>query len=128
MRDWFASLESRERIFVVTGAAVVGIAILYALVWMPLDKGQQRLSASVLTKAEQVWCAKDRKAALTRAKLGANPSGEVCANNPVGEDYDLGHELGVTGTPAIFASNGELLGGYLSPSELVKSLAEAGSQ
>lgn len=85
-------------------------------------------NTSSWTKAEQVWCAKDRKAALTRAKLGANPSGKVCANNPVGEDYDLGHQLGVTGTPAIFASNGELLGGYLSPSELAKSLAEVGSQ
>lgn len=47
MKDWFASLEARERIFVATGAAVVGIALLYALIWMPLDKGQQRLAASV---------------------------------------------------------------------------------
>ena len=47
MKDWFASLEARERVFVVTGAAVVSIAVLYAVIWMPLDKGQQRLAASV---------------------------------------------------------------------------------
>jgi len=47
MKDWFATLEARERVFVATGAIVAGIAILYVLVWMPLDKGQQRLTASV---------------------------------------------------------------------------------
>lgn len=77
------------------------------------------------TKAEQVWCAKDRQAALTRARLGAAPSSaKVCPDNPVGEDYALGEELGVDGTPAIFASNGELLGGYLSPTELAERLRQ----
>lgn len=79
------------------------------------------------TKAEEVWCAKDRKEALTRAKLGAAPSGKVCADNPIGEDYSLGEQLGVDGTPAIFAANGELLGGYLAPTELAERLAQAGS-
>lgn len=82
-------------------------------------------NTSSWTKAEQVWCAKDRKAALTRAKLGAPPSSaKVCPDNHVGEDYTLGQELGVDGTPAIFASNGELLGGYLTPTELAARLQQ----
>lgn len=80
------------------------------------------------TKAEKVWCAKDRRAALTRAKLGGSLPDDVCADNPVGRDYDLGHQIGVRGTPAIFASNGELLGGYLTPTELEKALEEADAE
>ena len=38
MRDWFESLEQRERLFVAGGAIVVVVALFYAFVWMPLDK------------------------------------------------------------------------------------------
>lgn len=48
MRDWFEALDSRERIFVLGGAAVVVIALLYALVWSPLDTGHKRLESSVV--------------------------------------------------------------------------------
>lgn len=47
MRDWFESLERRERLFVGVGAAVVVIAILWGLIWAPLDKGHQDLQARV---------------------------------------------------------------------------------
>jgi thiol:disulfide interchange protein DsbC len=76
------------------------------------------------TKAEEVWCAKDRKSALTKAKLGGSLPNVKCANNPVEEHWDLGRRVGVRGTPAIFAEDGELLGGYLTPGELEKRLDE----
>ena len=47
MKDWFASLESREQAFVLAGAAVVFVALVYALLWVPLDKGHREASASV---------------------------------------------------------------------------------
>ena len=49
MRDWFDSLEARERLFVVVGAAVVAIALLWGLVWIPLDKGHRDLEQRVST-------------------------------------------------------------------------------
>jgi type II secretory pathway component PulM len=49
MKDWFESLESRERIFVTGGAVVVLIAVLYAFIWSPLDKGHKALESSVAT-------------------------------------------------------------------------------
>lgn len=56
MRDWFESLEARERLFVVIGAVVVSIAVLWGLVWAPLDKGhreaQQRVSTWEQSLAE----------------------------------------------------------------------------
>lgn len=76
------------------------------------------------TKAEEVWCAKDRKSALTRAKLGGAVPDAKCTETPVEEHWDLGHRVGVRGTPAIFAENGELVGGYLPPDELEKRLDE----
>ncbi len=47
MRDWFESLEARERVFVLTAAMALVIAVLYLGIWMPLDRGQKSLSLSV---------------------------------------------------------------------------------
>jgi thiol:disulfide interchange protein DsbC len=75
-------------------------------------------------KAEQVWCSQDRKAALTRAKLGEELEAKACAGTPVAQEYALGKALGIEGTPGIYAANGALLGGYLPPAELVAALAQ----
>jgi thiol:disulfide interchange protein DsbC len=73
-------------------------------------------------KAERVWCAKDRNAALTQAKQGGKLPEADCGETPVAADYELGHRVGVTGTPAIFAENGEQVGGYLPPDTLAEKL------
>jgi thiol:disulfide interchange protein DsbC len=75
-------------------------------------------------KAEQVWCSADRQAALTRAKLGKTLDAKRCTNTPVAQEYALGKSIGLEGTPGIFAANGTLLGGYLSPSALLEELAD----
>ena len=68
-----------------------------------------------------VWCADDRKAALTAAKGGAAVPAKTCTN-PVAMQYNLGQQLGVNGTPAIFAADGSQLGGYLPPAQLKAAL------
>lgn len=47
MKEWLDSLAPRERLFVIAGAAAVVFALLYAFVWMPLDKEHNALRASV---------------------------------------------------------------------------------
>jgi thiol:disulfide interchange protein DsbC len=74
------------------------------------------------TKAEEVWCSNDRNEALTLAKRGAALQAKVCPNNPVAKHYALGRDFGLQGTPAIVLANGELIGGYLPPGELVQQL------
>jgi thiol:disulfide interchange protein DsbC len=69
-----------------------------------------------------VWCSADRKAALTRAKLGEALTAQSCANTPVAQEYELGKAIGLEGTPGIVAANGTLVGGYLPPDELVEQL------
>ena len=73
-------------------------------------------------KAEKVWCAEDRNTALTEAKLGGQVPEDSCESNPVESHYELGNLVGVRGTPSIFASNGEQLGGYVAPDELLTLL------
>jgi thiol:disulfide interchange protein DsbC len=75
-------------------------------------------------KAEQVWCSADRKAALTRAKLGEALDAKPCANTPVAQEYELGKEIGLEGTPGIVAANGTMVGGYLPPDMLVEQLQQ----
>mgnify|MGYP005817048709 CR=1 FL=1 len=72
-------------------------------------------------KAENVWCAADRKAALTAAKAGKDNPDKVC-KNPVADQFHAGEKLGVSGTPAILLDDGRLLPGYLPPEELRRVL------
>jgi len=73
-------------------------------------------------KAEKVWCAEDRNAALTRAKLGGSVPDKECGETPVAEHYELGRRVGLRGTPAMYAENGEQVGGYLPPEQLLETL------
>jgi thiol:disulfide interchange protein DsbC len=74
-------------------------------------------------KMEEVWCAKDRKAAITKAKLGERVNSPDCSA-PIAKQFELGEALGVRGTPAIFTVNGDYIGGYLPPADLKKRLDE----
>jgi len=75
-------------------------------------------------KAEVVWCAADRREALTRAKLGGELTGKSDCPTPIARSYELGQELGIRGTPGIFTEGGEYLPGYYSPERLIQRLKE----
>lgn len=72
-------------------------------------------------KMEAVWCAKDRKTAITQAKQGQDVKSEKCAT-PVASQFELGEQLGVRGTPAIFTTQGDYIGGYLPPAQMLEEL------
>jgi thiol:disulfide interchange protein DsbC len=78
------------------------------------------------SKAERVWCADDKNSALTNAKLGGPIPDAICANNPVGDQYDLGQQVGVTGTPSVYTASGVHIGGYLPPDQLLETLIQLG--
>jgi len=73
-------------------------------------------------KAEAVWCAPNRADALTRAKNGEDIKSPNCPADIIARDYELGHKVGVDGTPAIFLSSGEMLPGYAPPATLARYL------
>jgi thiol:disulfide interchange protein DsbC len=73
-------------------------------------------------KAEAVWCSADRRDALTRAKRGENIKAPAC-KAPVAEQYALGQEMGIRGTPAIITDKGEYLTGYMPAAQLSEYLS-----
>ncbi|HYQ25541.1 DsbC family protein [Stenotrophomonas sp.] len=79
------------------------------------------LGSKDYTDMISVWCAADRRQALTNAKRGGTVPAKNCTN-PVAMQYTLGQQLGVSGTPAIFAPDGTQLGGYLPPAQLRAAL------
>ncbi|MEO8364762.1 MAG: DsbC family protein [Pseudoxanthomonas sp.] len=68
-----------------------------------------------------VWCASDRKQALTDAKSDKRIVAKDC-KSPVDMEYNVGQRLGISGTPAIFAPDGTQLGGYLAPQQMREAL------
>ena len=69
-----------------------------------------------------VWCASDRKQALTDAKNGKPVPQRSCQSTPVDMEYNVGQRLGISGTPAVFAPDGSQLGGYLPPDKMREAL------
>jgi thiol:disulfide interchange protein DsbC len=69
-----------------------------------------------------VWCASDRKQALTDAKNGKPVPDRQCKSTPVDMEYHVGQRLGISGTPAIFAADGTQLGGYLPADKMREAL------
>jgi len=47
MRNWYENLEAREQIIVLVGAVVVMVALIYSLVWVPVDKRHTQVANSV---------------------------------------------------------------------------------
>ena len=79
------------------------------------------LGSASYDKFVSVWCADDQKSALTLAKSGDDPEPKKCPN-PIASQYELGREIGVTGTPALVASDGTLIPGYMPPAQLRQRL------
>jgi thiol:disulfide interchange protein DsbC len=75
------------------------------------------------SKAEQVWCSKDRKEALTLAKLDKNFDTGQCDTSMVSTHYSMGQDVGLRGTPAIVLEDGTLVSGYLPPKQLSEAIA-----
>ena len=75
-------------------------------------------------KAVSVWCAGDSEAqqsAMTIAKE-RKPLDEKKCENPIKAQYELGQEIGVTGTPALVTTSGRLIPGYMPADRLAKML------
>lgn len=80
------------------------------------------LESASYNKIVTAWCSKEPKNTLTKMKQGIDVQLSLCQDHPVETHFLLGQKIGITGTPAIIKSNGELLPGYLPPEELLNRL------
>jgi len=78
-------------------------------------------------KAVSVWCADDRKAALTAAKKGDTPPAKTCTN-PIDEHMQLAEDFEVKGTPMMVTEKGNIFPGYLPAKQLAEALADEKGQ
>ena len=73
-----------------------------------------------------VWCADDQQEAMTLAKNGGDPEPKKCPN-PIVDQYNLGREIGVTGTPSMVTLDGTMIPGYMPPEQLRQRLESPAS-
>lgn len=93
----------------------LGIAVKY------LAYPREGIHSATYDKTVSAWCADNPREALTQAKQG-KPIAEKSCDNPVAEHYQLGKELGVTGTPSIILSDGTMQPGYLPAKKMAERL------
>jgi len=72
-------------------------------------------------KIVSAWCAENPNAALTKLKARESIPDATCPN-PVAEQFDLGREMGVNGTPAIVLEDGRMLPGYMPADDLARAI------
>lgn len=77
--------------------------------------------AASFDKMISVWCSDDRQKSLTQAKNGQNLPARDC-ETPVLDHYQLGNDIGISGTPAIVFADGRLIPGYLDAETLASML------
>lgn len=74
-----------------------------------------------------VWCAEDRKAALTAAKRGEPVATAMCPN-PIQQNLALAQRLGINSTPTLVTETGTALLGFVPPDQLLAQLDAASAQ
>lgn len=73
-------------------------------------------------KIASAWCAEDPQDSLTTLKSGGEIPNNVCEDNPIAQQFVLGSDLGVKGTPALITEAGVLLPGYMPADKLAQAL------
>jgi len=81
------------------------------------------LGSADYRKMVSVWCADDRKKALTDAKNDRSVPNKACTT-PVDMQYNAGLRMGLEGTPMLLTTDGQFLGGYLPPDALQQRLEQ----
>ncbi|MDV7105219.1 thioredoxin fold domain-containing protein [Vibrio sp. TH_r3] len=89
---------------------------------------RQGPNGPVAQQMAEVWCSDDPAKAMTSAKSGQTLNNHVdnlaqCSQKIV-EQYSLGRELGIQGTPAVFLPNGALLAGYMPPAGMLQRIEQ----
>lgn len=98
-----------------------GVRVRYLLYPRTGIRGPDGKLTPTYRKSVAVWCAKDRRKALTDAKARRPVKLRSCPN-PVAENYVLGQRMGLRGTPMIITDKGKVINGYLSANDLLALL------
>ena len=73
-------------------------------------------------KLVSAWCSDNPQDTLTKLKAREQVAAKTCEDNPVADQYRLGQEVGVRGTPAMITADGKMIPGYQSADDLMVTL------
>ncbi len=76
------------------------------------------IGSGAYKKLVSVWCAKDKNAAMNKAKLERKFGKDSC-DSPVANQFNMVRKLSLSGTPAVITESGEVIGGYLSATDMI---------
>ncbi len=89
------------------------------------------VDSTTYKKMVSIWCASDQQKAMTDAKERKSLGWVSCSRKSkknsrknIKAQLELGQSIGITGTPAMVLSNGELLPGYVPADKLIPFLEE----
>jgi thiol:disulfide interchange protein DsbC len=95
----------------------LGITIRY------LAYPREGLRSATALNMISVWCADNKKQALTAAKNGETIKTQSC-DSKVAQQFAFGQKVGVNGTPNIILPDGSLIPGYQPPNLLEQALKD----
>lgn len=81
------------------------------------------LNNQTARQMEAIWTEKDPAFAFNQAEQGNLPK-NLKTPNIVKKHYELGVQFGVRGTPSMITEQGQVIGGYLSPKDLLAALQQ----
>ena len=96
--------------------AELGIEVRY------LAYPREGLESDTASTMRSVWCSSDPNTAMTRAKNSQRIAQRECPTDPGDEQFALGQQLGVSGTPSIITDAGEMFPGYIPAPQLAQRL------
>ncbi|MFS1538806.1 MAG: bifunctional protein-disulfide isomerase/oxidoreductase DsbC [Candidatus Phlomobacter fragariae] len=95
-----------------------GITVRYLA--FPSNGLQHESSSKAMTS---IWCSVDRQKALTDAFKGEKISPiKKCKTVNIAAQFNIGHMLGINGTPALVLEDGTVIPGYMTADDLVKGV------
>ena len=82
---------------------------------------RQGLKSKAAADMKSIWCAKDRAKEFDSAMTGGKVTPATC-DTDIAQQYNLGLQFGVKGTPAIILEDGTIVPGYQGPKEMKEML------
>lgn len=90
---------------------------------------RQGSTGLVADQLATIWAAEDPTSMMDKGKksrrISVSDKDITKEREIIAQHHQLGRELGINGTPAIFLPNGELVSGYVPPAELIKQLEQS---
>lgn len=83
---------------------------------------RQGMASAAARQLATAWCAENKQEVLTKLNNRESVPENVCPGNPVANQYQLGQQLGVQGTPALILEDGTLIPGYQSAADLMVTM------